>query len=105
MRLTVTNGKTTLDGGSLQPLSEWYGVTTDAGGHVAELRLNENQLAGSIPTSIAQLSNLCHLDLRGNQLFGELPTEISNLVNLQSISLIDNQLNGSIPTNVWLMPT
>lgn len=103
----ATNGdqwKNSTGWGSLQPLNEWYGVTTDAGGHVVELRLNENQLAGSIPTSIAQLSNLCHLDLRGNQLFGELPTEISNLVNLQSIALSDNQLSGSIPTNVWLMP-
>lgn len=104
----ATNGdqwKTRTGWGTLQPLDQWHGVTTDAGGHVVELNLNDNQLDGSIPASIAQLSQLSRLNLQDNQLSGELPIEISNMTHLQSISLGNNQLSGTIPASIWLMPS
>ena len=104
----ATNGdqwKTRTGWGTLQPLNEWYGVTTDAGGHVVELNLNDNQLEGSIPASIVQLSQLSSLNLQNNQLSEELPIEIGNMTHLQSISLGNNQLSGTIPANIWLMPS
>lgn len=104
----ATNGdqwKVRTGWGTLQPLDQWHGVTTDAGGHVIKLELNDNQLVGSIPASIAQLSQLSRLNLQDNQLSGELPIEISNMTHLQSISLGNNQLSGTIPASIWLMPS
>ena len=37
-----------------KPLSEWYGVTTDAYGRVTELNITHNQLSGSIPPRTGQ---------------------------------------------------
>ncbi|MEN8220761.1 MAG: leucine-rich repeat domain-containing protein [Pseudomonadota bacterium] len=37
-------------------------------GHVSGLNLSDNQLSGSIPPSLAQLSNLGYLNLNSNQL-------------------------------------
>ena len=43
---------------SNRPLGEWYGVSTDADGRVADLRLEGNQLSGSIPWELGNLDNL-----------------------------------------------
>ena len=50
------------------PLGEWYGVTTDASERVTELSLNDNNLQGTIPVELAQLSHLTSLNLSTNQL-------------------------------------
>src|SRR6187551_3160392 len=51
---------------SAQPLSMWYGVTT-VSGRVINLDLSNNNLVGSIPTSIGNFSNLQQLKLIYNQ--------------------------------------
>ena len=43
---------------SNRPLGEWHGVSTDADGRVADLRLDGNQLSGSIPSELGNLANL-----------------------------------------------
>ena len=53
------------------PLESWYGVETDDGGRVTEVRLGENRLNGRIPVELGRLSNLTVLHLDGNQLSGE----------------------------------
>ena len=47
------------------PLSDWYGVTTDASGRVTELRLRNNGLSGPLP-DLSLLSNLTSLVLIDN---------------------------------------
>ena len=42
------------------PLGEWHGVSTDADGRVADLRLDGKQLSGSI---LAELGNLYNLEI------------------------------------------
>ena len=64
------------------PLNEWYGVTTDASGRVTRLNLLRNQLSGSIPSSLGNLSNLEVLSLGSNQLSGSIPSSLGNLSNL-----------------------
>ena len=107
-----------------RPLDEWHGVRTDDDGRVTsldlrrnnligtipselgdltnlrELALGFNQLSGSLPTELGNLTNLRFLDLRSNQLSGSMPTELGNLTNLQDLALRSNQLSGSLPTEL-----
>ena len=80
-----------------RPLSEWYGVTTDADGRVMELDLNSNRLEGEIPTELGNLTNLIELNLSGNGLSGPIPPELGNLTNLTVLSFNGNGLSGPIP--------
>ena len=82
------------------PLTGWRGVTTNEQGRVERLNLRENQLTGSIPTELGNLTNLESLRLGGNQLSGPIPESIGNLTNLTRLDLYENQLSGPIPT--WL---
>ena len=86
----------------------WSGVTCDAGQTTAEvLNLQYNNLVGTLPTTLGNLTNLRYLDLLSNQLSGAIPTELGNLTNLQTLNLSFNQLSGAIPTelgnltNLW----
>ena len=79
-------------------VADWYGVVVGNG--VTQLNLYYNQLNGSIPTSLGNLSNLQWLHLYGNQLTGSIPPTLGNLLNLQSLFLFNNQLSGSIPAEL-----
>ena len=85
---------------SNEPLSEWYGVATSDDGRVWRLSLHGNQLTGTIPVELAQLSQLWWLDLAGNQLTGTIPVELSQLSQLWWLSLHGNQLTGTIPVEL-----
>lgn len=84
-----------------KPLGEWYGVETDAQGHVTALRLPRNNLCGTISEKIALLTYLQHLDLSWNELEGIISLEngsdqlhLSNLKHLETINLSHNHLEG-----------
>jgi hypothetical protein len=64
------------------------------------LSLGSNQLTGSIPPEIGNLTNLTELYLFNNQLTGSIPSEIGNLTNLTKLMLSDNQLSGEIPQSI-----
>ena len=83
-----------------KPLDEWYGVFTDAEGRVIELKLDDNNLTGRIPASLANLSRLRVLNLNENNLIGKLPADLGHLTNLQRLYLSSNNLSGEIP---WLL--
>ena len=100
-----------------EPLGEWYGVTTDGGGRVARLNLDNNQLIGGIPPELGSLSNLQWLEFgndgfscgaqgcdptspSANWLSGGMPAELGNLVNLWLLNLRGNQLSGEIPSEL-----
>ena len=82
------------------PLGDWYGVTSDASGRVTELRLSDNGLAGSIPSTFGGLVKLGWLDLNSNELTGPIPSALESLANLYFLDLSRNELSGSIPA--WL---
>ncbi len=85
----------------------WDGITIDRTyAHVAKISLSSNDsvptndLSGSIPPELGNLTNLDMLSLSGNALTGSIPPELSNLTNLDRLWLSDNALTGSIPTEL-----
>ena len=90
------------------PLSEWYGVSTDASGRVVGLQLSgrwddaarvdvSQGLAGPIPLELGRLDKLETLDLSINGLTGTIPAEFADLANLRELSLSRNSLRGVVP--------
>ena len=74
----------------------WYGVTC-AAGHVNQLNLPNNNLAGILPAALGNLPALQRLDLHGNDLAGPLPAALGNLSALQYLDLSTNQFTGALP--------
>ncbi|MFO7891109.1 MAG: choice-of-anchor D domain-containing protein, partial [bacterium] len=81
------------------PIRNWYGVTVNYG-VVTALQLNNNNLVGTLPPEIKNLSNLSKLDLQGNQLTGSLLKELGDLSNLDTLYLNNNQLNDTLPAEL-----
>ena len=76
----------------------WRGVVCDAGGTtVIQLILANNNLTGTLPPEIGQLTNLNLLALGLNHLAGSIPTQLGNLTSLTHLDLQLNLLTGSIP--------
>ena len=69
-------------------------------GNTQTLVLSGNELSGSIPPEIGNLTNLTTLSLVNSQLTGEIPPEIGNLTNLTTLNLMNNQLTGEIPPEI-----
>ncbi len=113
------------------PVPTWFGVTVDnkrvtelefcttcnpatagnnltgsipsAIGNLTKLRslgMSNNQLTGSIPATIGNLTELYWLDLASNKLSGNLPATIGNLTSLNSLLVAANQLTGPLPKEI-----
>ncbi len=78
---------------------DWFGVTR-AGNRVAAIDLSNNNLVGTIPSTIGNLSNLNSLQLFNNKLTGTIPAGLATLLNLTSLGLEQNQLSGQIPAAI-----
>jgi hypothetical protein len=76
----------------------WYGVKVGYG-NVRFLSLSNNNLNGSIPSQLSNLSHLEELFLSNNQLRGNIPYKLGNM-GLVVLDLSYNQLNGSIPSQL-----
>ena len=79
------------------PIIEWHGVSVDETGRVDSLDLGSNNLEGSIPPELGNLTNLTVLDLGFNGLTGSIPPEIGSLAGLEVLDLRGDNLEGSIP--------
>ncbi|XP_027935616.1 receptor-like protein EIX2 [Vigna unguiculata] len=62
--------------------------------------LSSNNLSGSVPLGICNLTGLQSLNLSHNQFIGTIPDEIGNLKQLESIDLSSNNLSGKIPQSM-----
>ncbi len=93
-------------GDSDKELREWHGVRTDFRGRVTYLSLPGNDLTGSLPDSLGNLTRLEYLDMTGNLLSGSIP-DLTSLTGLEFLYLGNNdflvgnnQFSGPIPD--WL---
>lgn len=75
-------------------------INTNEKGEVTELFLYSNELSGSIPPEIGQLTALRRLNLSGNELSDSIPPQIGQLEELTELSLHTNNLSGSIPPEI-----
>ncbi|KAK4487020.1 hypothetical protein RD792_006335 [Penstemon davidsonii] len=64
------------------------------------LSLSYNQLTGSIPIEIGNLSSLQWFGLGRNSFTGIIPPSVGNLSNLMVLILADNKIQGKIPQEI-----
>jgi Leucine-rich repeat (LRR) protein len=69
------------------------------------LRLEDNQLSGTLSTGIGNLVHLEELRLSRTGLEGDLPTELANLQQLERANLEFNQFKGRIPNELCEVST
>ena len=80
------------------PLGEWYGVSTNADGHVTGLNLRRNFLNGRIPREIGGMVHLEYLNLETNHfLEPPIPPEFFDLTELRELWLGGSSLSGPLP--------
>ncbi|KAF8006187.1 hypothetical protein BT93_K0481 [Corymbia citriodora subsp. variegata] len=66
---------------------------------LVELWLDGNALTGSIP-DLSSCVNLKIIHLENNQLTGELPSSLANLPNLKELYIQNNKLSGTVPSGL-----
>ena len=81
-------------------MADWDGVRTRDTGRVTNITLVEKGLTGTVPSQLAQLSNLEKLALSSNALTGEIPSGLGSLSNLEILWLSHNQLTGNVPSEL-----
>ncbi|XP_020242531.1 probable LRR receptor-like serine/threonine-protein kinase At3g47570 [Asparagus officinalis] len=64
------------------------------------MSIHDNQLTGSIPSSLCSSRTLQILSLAFNQLTGSIPPEIGNMKQLNILALGSNNLTGNIPSSL-----
>ncbi len=62
--------------------------------------INNDQLEGSIPTTISQLSLLKSLGLSNNVLNNNIPPDLGDLCELEELVINDNELTGCLPAEL-----
>ena len=83
--------------GTDEPLSAWSGIETDDSGRVVRLSLPDNNLRGTLHSSIGLLDQLVTLDLSRNWVAGPLPAELGDLSLLRDLALGVNGFSGTLP--------
>ncbi|MCO5553603.1 hypothetical protein L7F22_007128 [Adiantum nelumboides] len=68
--------------------------------HLNILDLSFNKLTGNIPSQLSYLHTLERLSLWYNQLSGDIPKELGNLTMLRSLNLNNNFLTGQVPAEL-----
>ncbi|QWX84828.1 T9SS type B sorting domain-containing protein [Cellulophaga sp. HaHaR_3_176] len=89
------------------PLSTWYGVTINSNGCVVGIDLNDtnistgsNNLSGTLPIEMADLTELTYLDLYDGNLNGSFPDFLLTLDKLVYLNLSNHNFTGPLPLNI-----
>jgi len=79
-----------------KPVGDWNGIQTNREGWVISISLSNNNLNGTIPASIGNLTKLERLAVTYNNLTGHIPESIGKLINLKYLLLSVNNLSGTL---------
>lgn len=71
---------------------------------LVEILLLNNQLSGCLPCEIGLLGNLTLFDASRNQLTGPIPASFGCMAQLELLNLAQNQLFGKIPESLCMLP-
>ena len=82
------------------PFSSWYGVSVDVNDHVIGINLSNNDLSGSVPSQLADISSLQRLNLSGNNITGSLPNRVGDLIDLEELYIDNNNFAGRLPSQI-----
>ncbi|KAJ0982654.1 hypothetical protein J5N97_010909 [Dioscorea zingiberensis] len=84
--------------------SAWEGLACEEKKHtlvITRLNLSSMGLQGPVPSIISDLKDLKELDLQNNNFSGSIPDSLASLSNLSKLSISCNpQLNSQIPGNL-----
>ena len=90
-----------IDWSASTSVGSWQGVNTGGSPiRVITIRLQKEDLDGSIPAGIGDLDALINLWLYTNSLSGPLPDSLGNLSNLKTLMLAWNDMSGQIPLSL-----
>eukprot|EP00735_Rhodelphis_limneticus_P009520 TRINITY_DN2789_c0_g2::TRINITY_DN2789_c0_g2_i1::g.27606::m.27606 TRINITY_DN2789_c0_g2::TRINITY_DN2789_c0_g2_i1::g.27606 ORF type:complete len:596 (-),score=132.76,sp/C0LGQ5/GSO1_ARATH/30.11/3e-28,sp/C0LGQ5/GSO1_ARATH/28.72/2e-20,sp/C0LGQ5/GSO1_ARATH/28.48/3e-18,sp/C0LGQ5/GSO1_ARATH/26.23/1e-17,sp/C0LGQ5/GSO1_ARATH/26.06/2e-14,sp/C0LGQ5/GSO1_ARATH/34.10/5e-14,sp/C0LGQ5/GSO1_ARATH/24.45/2e-13,sp/C0LGQ5/GSO1_ARATH/24.01/6e-13,sp/C0LGQ5/GSO1_ARATH/23.84/6e-13,sp/C0LGQ5/GSO1_ARATH/29.10/4e-11,LRR_4/P len=79
------------------PVCHWHGVVCFMPDKISAISLVRNNLGGTIPEEISQLTSITLLNLFENNITGTIPAAaLSKLPYLQFVSLQNNNLSGTI---------
>jgi Leucine-rich repeat (LRR) protein len=68
---------------------------------VESLELSLNQITGTIPSSLQQLTSLKYFGVAFNELTDAvIPTVLGRMTSLQSLNMRSSQIRGTIPTEL-----
>lgn len=73
------------------------GCEPGQGGHIVKLALGNNNLVGSLPSQLGELTALTGLYLGENKLVSTVPPQVSQLTMLETLGLVNNRLSGTLP--------
>jgi gliding motility-associated-like protein len=94
-----TNKTNWLQGTTSADFAKWHGILV-RNGDVVHIDLRNNNLRGSLPERLKDLSELQLLYLFQNQLEGHIGEWVANLKKLQQFILYNNNLTGNIPVGL-----
>ena len=81
------------------PVNTWYGITV-TGTRVTGIKLNDNDISGTLPSEFWDLTALTNIQLSLNDISGVISPAIKDLTSLISISLTANEISGNIPKEI-----
>ena len=84
-------------------VGDWFGVTVTLG-RVEKLALYINQLKGTLPAELKDLTGLRTLDLSLNKISGPIPDSYGSFEKLNLLDISFNQLSGKIPPSLGQLP-
>ncbi|MFT3750095.1 MAG: T9SS type A sorting domain-containing protein [Agriterribacter sp.] len=87
------------DGWLTKKVSEWNGITV-TNNRVTNIYLINNNLQGTLPSSLGDLTAITGIYLSNNKLNGSIPESIYELSALKYLYLNNNQITGGISTRV-----
>ncbi len=93
---------------SEEPVEDWFGIEVENERVISIILENDgsgnccngNNLTGTIPMSLSELTALEKLNISYNAISGSIPDFFNNLSQLREITFWSNELTGSLPVSI-----